>query len=232
MLKRYLLIAPILFFAGTCFAQDTVEIKRKISSDVTEVYQAIKNKESIRVGTFKALYKGKTPVAIGSYENDKKIGLWRFMDTKGTIIQTYDYTNNRFLYEAPEDTTSKLRYFVDADLVEGDKVTKPLKAGGRYYGYLPYLTLFTLPTRYQDIDRDRVVAQVELLVSPLGRLADYKVTLKLYGIGEPIAVINMNRNLPDPADVVFKPATKNGEPMACRIIINCTVNSRFYLDYL
>jgi hypothetical protein len=63
-------------------------------------------------------------------------------------MQTYDYSTGRLFYEAPEDSTSHMRYLVDKVLKEGDKVTKPIKVGGRYYGYLPYLNLFMLPKEY------------------------------------------------------------------------------------
>ncbi|MEB0262724.1 hypothetical protein [Mucilaginibacter sp. 10B2] len=231
MLKNYLLLFAAITFVNTCMAQDTVEIKRKISTDVTEVYKVLAKDVNTRQGLFKALYKGKIPVASGLYVNDKKIGLWKFTNRDGVTVQTYDYSNNRLFYEAKEDTTSRLRYFVDKELKEGDKVTKPIKIGGVFFGYLPYLTLFTLPKEFKEIDRDAVIATVELLISPGGRLADYKVNLMQYANVEPFKTINMNIKLPDPADLVFTPATLNGEAIACRVIIRCVVNSRLHLDF-
>ncbi|MDB5128968.1 hypothetical protein [Mucilaginibacter sp.] len=231
MLKRYLLLLTVILIVNNCYAQDTLEIKRKISGDVTEVFKVLARDVNTRQGLFRALYKNKIPVASGMFENDKKVGLWKFADPKGTIIQTYDYSTNRLFYEAPEDTSSHLRYFVDKTLMPGDKVTKPIKIGGIYYGYLPYLTLFTLPKEYKEIDRELVTAVVELLVSPGGRLADFKVNLIADPTGRPFKTVNMNIKLPDPADVIFIPAKLNDEPIACRIIIRCVINSRGHLDY-
>lgn len=231
MLKSYLLLVAAILTFSTCFAQDTIEVKHKISTDVTEIYKVQANNVNIRQGLFKALYKNKVLVASGVYDNDKRTGLWQFYNREGVVVQSYDYTHNRLFYEAPEDTTSRLRYFIDKEVKEGDKIRKPIKIGGVFYGYLPYLTLFTLPKEFKEIDRDEVIATVELLISPGGRLADYKVNLMQYGTVEPFKTINMNIKLPDPADLVFIPATLNGEPVACRVVIRCEINSRFHLDF-
>ncbi|MBD1386458.1 hypothetical protein IDJ75_14325 [Mucilaginibacter rigui] len=231
MLKRYLLILTALFFTSHCFAQDTLEVKRKLAGNVTEIFKVLAKDVNIRQGLFRAVYKKDHVVAIGNYENDKKVSLWKFYDPKGTVMQTYDYSTGRLFYEAPEDTTSHLRYLADKFLKEGDKVTKPIKVGGRYYGYLPYLNLFTLPKEYAYINRNALAARVELLVSPGGRLADYKVTVIDGDSGQPFRTINMNIKLPDPADLVFIPATLNGEPIACRIIIQCVVTNAGHLAF-
>jgi hypothetical protein len=231
MIKRYLLLLTTILVINNCLAQDTIEIKRKLSGNVTEIYKVLKSNVNIRQGLFRALYKNKVPVASGMYENDKKVGLWKFADPNGTIIQTYDYTNNRLFYEAPEDTTSHFTYLVDKELKAGDKVTKPIKVGGIYYGYLHYLTLFTLPKDYTYINRDILTAVVELLISPGGRLASFKVDLTADESGTPFKTVNMNIKLPDPADVVFIPATLNGEPIACRITIRCAVTNAGHLDF-
>ncbi|MES2266279.1 MAG: hypothetical protein V4520_05945 [Bacteroidota bacterium] len=232
MFKRYPLLFAASLFTTICFAQDTIEVKRKISNNVTEVYKVLAKDVNTRQGLFKALYKGKTVVASGIYAKDKKVGLWKFANRDGVIVQTFDYDRNRLFYEAPEDSTSHLRYFVDKELKEGDKVTKPVKIGGVFYGYLPYLTLFTLPKDYKEIDLDVVFATVELLISPGGRLADYKVNLiAANASGSPFKTVNMNLKLPDPADLVFTPATLNGEAIACRVVIRCVINSRLHLDF-
>jgi hypothetical protein len=231
MLKRYLLLLTALLFINHCFAQDTLEIKRKLSGNVTEIFKVLAKDVNTRQGLFRAVYKKDQVVAIGNYENDKKVSLWKFYDPKGTVMQTYDYSTCRLFYEAPEDTTSHLRYLADKFLKEGDKITKPIKVGGRYYGYLPYLNLFTLPKEYNYVNRNALAAKVELLVSPGGRLADYKVTVIDADSGIDLRTINMNIKLPDPADLVFIPATLNGEPIACRIIIQCVVTNAGHLAF-
>ncbi|WP_374950903.1 hypothetical protein [Mucilaginibacter sp.] len=227
MLKHTILFA-ILLSAINTFAQETVKVKNKLSQNVTEVFTVPANNKLIRQGLYQALFKKKTVVATGLFENDKKTGLWRFYDQKGQAMQIYDYTKKQLLFEAREDTTSNLRYFLDKQLDTTMNVTKPVKIGGRYYGYLPYLNLFTLPQDLRDVNSDVFVARVELLISPLGRLADYKVHLAAINFER---TINMNIHLPNQEDMVFMPATLNGEPIASQVVIKCYVTNSGHLDF-
>ena len=233
MFNRITFFAAAILLANCCLAQDkeTTEIKRKLSDKVTEIFTVPKTDINMRQGPYKALYKRKVEVASGNFDKDKPVGLWKFSDPKGNVLQTYDYTKSKLYYEAPEDTTSNFRYFVDRELKPGDKITKPVKIGGRYIGFLPYLNLFTLPDGYKEIDRELVTAVVELLVSPLGRLAGYKVSLLSNISGVAFKTVNMNIKLPNPADIIFTPSTLNGEPIACRIMIKCYPTANLHLDF-
>lgn len=231
MLKRYLILLIAIALVNVCFAQEVIVVKRKLDENVNEVFDVLKSNNAIRNGKYNAYYKKKTIFATGSFDNDKRVGLWQFYDLKGNITQTYNYTSKKIYYEAPELETSPLRYFVDRELNPGDTVTKPLRVGGRYYGFLPYLDLFTLPSGYQDLD-GKIGAMVELLVSPGGRLADYKVHLIVPGAPQAFRVINMNLNLPNPDDLVFVPAKLNREPVSCRITIRCGITSGGHLEFL
>ncbi|WP_184549643.1 hypothetical protein [Mucilaginibacter sp. FT3.2] len=137
-------------------------------------------------------------------------------------MQNYNYTTKEILYEAPEDTTSNLRYYVDKQLTDTDRTTKPIKPGGRYYGYLPYLKLYKLPANLMDIDRYFSAAIVELLVSPGGRLAYFKVSINS---GNFSRTFNMNIDAFAEDDKIFIPATLNGDAIGCRIIIRCYIEN-------
>jgi hypothetical protein len=69
---------------------------------------------------------------------------------------------------------------------------------------------------------------VELLISPYGHLADYKVHLTAVNFER---TINMNINLPNEEDMVFIPATLNGEPISSRVVIQCYVTNSGHLDF-
>ncbi|TSD66232.1 hypothetical protein FFF34_002180 [Inquilinus sp. KBS0705] len=231
MLKRCLLFFTAILLINNCFAQETVQKKNKLTDSVTEVFQVLKSNKAIRQGLYQALFKKKITVASGDYKNDKRAGLWQFYDTKGTVIQTYNYDTQKLYFEAPEDTTSALRYFIDKNLEPTDKVTKPIKIGGRYYGYIPYLQLFKLPDYLNELNRQALIkAVVELLISPYGRLADYKVHL-FSPEGEELQIVNMNIDLPNPADKIFTPTTLNGEAVSSRIMIRCFVTDAGHLDF-
>jgi len=232
MLKNVILFFASLFLTLNVLAQETTQRKLRLTDNVTEVLTVLKNDKNIRQGLYQALYKRKTPVATGMFENDKKAGVWRFFDPKGQVMQVYNYTSQTLNFEAKEDTSSNLRYFVDKLLDSGSVVTKPIKIGGRYFGYIPYLQLFKLPKDLSDINRGLFSAIVELLVSPGGRLADYKVHINgatYAGVFE--RVINMNTHLPNPDDMVFTPATLNSEPISCRIMIKAYITDDGHLDF-
>jgi hypothetical protein len=222
-LKSITLLFVALFYLNTCFAQETTIRKHRLTDSVMERISVLKSDKSTRQGLYQAVSSKNIAVASGQFDNDKKTGIWHFFDLRGRQLQNYDYTNKKLLFEAVEDTTSNLRYFVDKVLTDSDRTTKPVKAGGRYFGYIPYLKLFKLPAYLMDINRYLSVAVVELLVSPGGRLADFKV--HIYSGANYEKVFNMSTDMPNDEDKIFIPATVNGEPIGCRIMIKCQINN-------
>ena len=178
----------------------------------------LKSDKQTRQGLYQALYNRKTAIAHGYYEKEKKTGIWHFYNKKGVLIENYNYDTNTLLYEAPEDSTSNIFYVIDNKLNDTDIITKPIKPGGRYYGYLPYLKNFRLPNDLYDINRLSFSGVIELLISPGGRLADFKVHIKSAAYDK---VINMNVEAVDEEDKTFYPATLNKVPISSRIFINC-----------
>lgn len=182
-------------------------------------------------GLYQAIYRDRQPVATGMYNQDKRIGLWRFYDAAGHPMQTYDYDTNTVTFEAKEDTTSNFRYLLDNTLGPTDKAHKPVKTGGRYFGYLNYLKLFKLPAEYEshpEVMLNEVKTTLELLVSPGGRLADIKVNINN---GAEDHFIRLKPDLLPPEDKIFTPATLNGEPVACRIIIRVYITEEGGIDF-
>ncbi|RWY53645.1 toxin-antitoxin system YwqK family antitoxin [Mucilaginibacter gilvus] len=230
MFKNYLFTAAAILIAITCQAQETKLKTSHLTDSIDEVCHVLKSNKHIKDGLYQAVYNKITPVASGNYDNDKKVGTWRFYNTHGQVQQVYDYDKKKIAYEAPETEASNLRYFADIEIDSTDVITKPIKVGGRYYGYIPYLQLFTLPDDLKYIDPSRFNAQVELLISPLGRLAYYWVRLNSDSGYE--RVIHMNTNLPNEDDKIFTPCTKNGQPIACRIIITARITDEGHLDFL
>lgn len=222
-------MAVAILVASIATAQDTKQKTTRLTDSVYEVYHVLKTNKTIKQGLYHARYGETIPVASGNFDNDVKVGTWRFFDIRGHLLQVYNYDAKKLEYEAPEVAGSDLHYFVDETIDSTDVVTKPIKIGGRYYGYIPYLNLFRLPEDIWDINRIKYTAVAELLISPLGRLAYYKVTI--LGKDGYERVINMNLNLPNQEDKIFFPAKKNGEPVACRIMINARITDIGRLDF-
>jgi hypothetical protein len=229
VLKNLVLFIITIFYLGTAFGQETTVHKHKLTDRITEKISVLKSDKGIRQGLYQAVSEQERAVASGSFDKDKKVGVWHFYDSQGRLVQNYDYTKKALLYEAVEDTTSNLRYYVDKVLTDTDRTTKPVKAGGRYFGYIPYLQLFKLPPYLMEINRMVSVAVVELLVSPYGRLADYKV--HIYSGPTYEKVFNMNLNALNEEDKIFIPATVNNQPIGCRIMIKCLIDNDGGIDF-
>ncbi|MBD1366459.1 hypothetical protein IDJ77_21780 [Mucilaginibacter sp. ZT4R22] len=234
MLKNIILCIAGIFFTNSCLAQaqETTRKSRWLTDSVYEAYTVLKTDKNIKHGPYRALFLKKKPVAEGDYANNIKTGLWHFYNEKGEQLQTYNYTTKAFEFLAPADTTTYLHYVVDKKITPADKVTLPVKLGGTYYGYIPYLRLFDVPNKMYAMiqaNKDYIEVLVELLVSPGGRLADYKISLNIDR--RLLKAFNMNPNLPDPADVIFTPATVNGEPVTSRILIKAYITDDNHLDY-
>lgn len=227
-MKIITLFIALLFYLNTGFAQETVIRKHRLTDQITERISVLKSDKSTRQGIYQAVTEKNIAVASGSFDQDKKTGVWHFYDLQGRLLQNYDYTKKTLLFEAPEDTTSNLRYFVDKALTDSDRTTKPVKAGGRYFGYIPYLKVFKLPENLMSISRAASYAVIELLVSPGGRLADFKVHL-FSGLNYH-KVFTMSTDMPNEEDKIFIPATINGDPIGCRIMMRCYIDNEGGLE--
>jgi hypothetical protein len=218
------------FFLADCAAQDTVLRRNRLSDSVIEKFYVLKSNPEIRNGPYRAFFRRETPVAIGYYKNGKKTGIWQFFNTQGRLIEKYNYNIKAFTFEAPLSKSDDLNFLFDDTLQTTDVLTRPLKIGGNYYGFIPYLTLFKLPFDTFDLNTDTFLIYVDLLVSPLGRLADYKVHVQS-DYYQYYQDFNFDVHLFSEEDRTFDPATLNGKPILSRILIKCYVNYFGSLDF-
>lgn len=212
------------------FAQEIVERKNRLTDSVIERFYVLKTDKSTKQGPYKAIYQRKTLIAAGNYNNGKKIGNWNFYDTKGRLVERYNYDTNTYRFEAQLDTGTNLSFFFDEKIKKSDIVTRPVKVGGVYFGFIPYVSLFQVPFDTFDINTNLFNAYVELLISPGGRLADYKVHL-ISAYYQYNYTTSMDVNLFSEADRTFLPATLNGVPILSRIFIQCWVTSNGMLNF-
>jgi hypothetical protein len=219
-----------LLFINDCAAQDTVARRNRLSDSVVEHFFELKAKPGVKEGSYTAFLRRKILLAKGEYKNGQRVGVWQFFDVFGNLSERYDYDNKQFTFEAPLYANADLSYRFDDSLKKGDRLTRPLKIGGTYMGYVPYFNIFQVPFDTGDIETDSFVAVIELLVSPLGRLADYKVRL-VSAYYQNDQIFSMDVGLFSDEDRTFRPATLNGRPVMSRILIKCYVSSRGELDF-
>ncbi len=168
-------------------------------------------------------------MARGNYRNNKKVGIWNFYDQSGRLAQTFNSDLNVITYEAPQ-INDDFTYAIDDTLKATDKTRRPIKIGGSYYGFIPYITAFQMPFDVFDLNTDSFDAYVELLISPLGRLADYKVHVASarYDYNH---TFDLDVHLFSEADRTFIPATLNDTQVLSRILIKCFVTDKGGLEF-
>jgi hypothetical protein len=233
VVKKLLLLTALILCLGDCFAQKIVERKNKIINNVTERYETIiETNKQVKQGVYHAFYNKKIVLASGKYVNDKKVGIWHYFDRDGTLMQNYNYDNNKLLYEAPEGSPSPLSYNIDYYIKDNDVATPPVRPGGRYFGYLPYLKAFQLPAGMDAEYYDRSVVTFDLLISPMGRLADIVVHISRKGTGVDQMVYNISPDIFSADDKIFIPATLNKNPVASQIHILCAMNESGAIDIM
>jgi hypothetical protein len=229
--KKLIFIVLLQIGIYTCQAQEVTTVKNRPNNFYTERYQVLKSNPSVRHGLYQALFKRNTAVASGNYTNGKRTGIWHFYNEDGAIMQNFDYDSKTILFEAPEDSSSDLRYVVDSKLRDTDKTTKPFKVGGRYFGYIPFLAAFAFQYDMVDFYSNLFEVEVQLLITPLGRLADYKVHVFSAKYKYDLTT-TMSLSLFKEEDKQFIPATVNGEPVVCRILIKCYLTNDGFLDFM
>jgi antitoxin component YwqK of YwqJK toxin-antitoxin module len=125
---KNLLTAAVMCLSTCCFAQVTVNRSDKLPhSDVVEKYSVLKSDKKVKQGPYTAILHNIT-LATGVYLNGERAGIWNFYNTKGTLIQSYNYTDNQVTYADMNDTKA-MQYYV-AGVKPTDVVTVPVKVGG------------------------------------------------------------------------------------------------------
>ena len=228
-MKKIILLIVIHFFVSRAVAQDSVMRKNRLTQSVIEQFLVLKSNKEIKQGLYQAIYRRRVALASGNYADNKRIGAWHFYDKHGRLVENFNYETNTITWELPDDSLSAMhiRYGFDNNITDSDRVTKPMKAGGIYYGYIPYLKIFRLSDDYMGTDLSQFTAILEILVSPGGRLADFKVHIK-----SPVdeRITTFSPDLIDEDDRLFVPATINYKPVLCRVFVKCRITDDGELD--
>jgi hypothetical protein len=227
--KHIFLISFFLFFSLSCFSQDSIRKQNRLTATIAENFYVLKANEQIKNGLYQATYRRHTALASGMYLNNKKNGIWHFYDLNGLLVENFDFSRGTLLYERADDLLSaqQIRYAFDDSITDSIKVTKPIKPGGRYFGYLSYIRIVKLSDDFIGTDLSAFTAVLELLISPGGRLADYKVHIKTDDFER---VTTFSTELIDDEDKIFIPATINGKPVISRIFVKCRITANGDLD--
>tara|TARA_B100000809_G_scaffold86653_1_gene85016 strand:- start:9244 stop:9981 length:738 start_codon:yes stop_codon:yes gene_type:complete len=159
---KILLIIITFFVSINAQAQQTKKVTIKNDNPkFKEVYYVLKSAKTVKHGSYiKYNFKGEPFIrglyknglkdslwtnfgqynlkqrSIGSYSKGKKIGVWEFYNFNGILEQEYNYTNNKIIYNNPDETENReYKIFTENE----PKVTKldrpPRYQGGRTMMY-------------------------------------------------------------------------------------------------
>ncbi len=221
---RTVLFLMVFAVCRTGFAQETMPISRFHPGGIFENYNVLKSNPKIKHGLYQMITRKKTAIVSGRYDNGERTGVWHFYDQGGKVVELYNYTTKQILYEArPDSTKNFIEYRFDKVVTEKDSITRPVRIGGMYYGYLPYLKLFKIDPG-NHYSAAPLSAYLEILVSPSGQLAECKMVVRLKLTNDVVDTYVANNELLNPDEKTFVPATINHVPVTSTISIYCKIN--------
>ncbi len=197
---------------------------------ITEKYNVLKSNRKIKQGLYQQITRKNNAIVSGAYDQNKRVGIWHFYDKDGKVNELYNYTTKKLLYEAPVDSTRDyIEYFFDKKIARTDTATKPIRIGGTWFGYLPYIKLFKIdPGNFYGSAPIR--AFLQMLVSPGGRLSECKLIVQLKSNNAIVDTYVLNNELLDDVDKEFIPATVNHQPVVSTISVLVKINDNWTIS--
>jgi len=175
-----------------------------------ETFYVLKDNQEIRHGEYKKTT-GKLKTT-GTYDNNKRSGVWQSYDENGKLVQTIDFATNTI---TPKIVSDNSKYWKK----DGDTFTeiRPDQAPAFIGGYSAFYRLIAMTLRY-PADARRFNIQGDIIISIVitkdGKMVDETIENKLgYGLEE--EALRLIQQIPDE----WVPGTVNGECVDIKILI-------------
>ena len=240
-MPKYLLLflfAWPLVLAG----QETVEVEQKFGKmGNKEIYNVLKSDKTILHGSYKLFsgngvlvregfyknglkdsvwteyYYGNKIMSKGVYSNHRKVGLWKFFESDGTLEQSYDYTKKELDYF--KFTTQKFRIVLGTDTIVTILEQPPLYIGSHGQLGMALNENLEYPERAKQDDISGTVV-ITFIIDTLGKAGSHRITKRIGGgcDEESLRAVKM---IPDK----WIPAILNGE----KVIVEYDFPVRFML---
>lgn len=243
--KAILLALSLLATARVSLAQETEKVvANNAVTHNREEYYVVKSNPIIRQGTYQQFEgpKGKKPIlsghfsnnqrdstwtmyqpggkkllARGSYQNNQRAGVWEFYTPTGTLANKYDYTQNKLVFSAPDDSSKPLVF----QPLPGQPALeiKPVYLQGTQALFMAVGQNVRYPPEAlrAQLQGDIVIA---FTIDSNGQTSNYHV-VKGLGFGLDEAALQALQQLPD----MWLPASANGQAVAatCEIPVSFRV---------
>lgn len=212
----YILLTSFLFSQYTVNAQTTKWIKNRISPNLVENAEQIKmGGKKIKNGECFIVDLNNAELARGNYKEGKKDSIWNYFGKTGDLIQVYDYSNKKLLYNVVDRKTIVTEaYIIDTTAFKNTKIVAPVKLGGINYGFNLLYDERNLPTAVKQ-QTDKVLMEYVFSLSETGKVEKLSLnyTSTFYNSENPQSI---DSSIPDAYD--FLPATINGKPVKSKFI--------------
>jgi len=117
-------------------AQNIVWRKMRIAPTLVENYESDKANKKIKLGECFIVNSANRELARGKYKNGLKDSIWNYFSQNGDLIQVYDFTNKKLIYNIPDvSSIVKQASVIDTNGYTKPKVEAPVKIGGLDYGF-------------------------------------------------------------------------------------------------
>ena len=213
---KYLLFIGLFISSISVKAQTTKWIKDRVSANLVQNAEHIKlNGKKVKNGECFVIDMNNAELARGNYKNGKKDSVWNYFSKTGDLIQVYDYTNKKLIYNVFDRKTIVTEgYIIDTSKYTNAKVVNPVKLGGVNYGFNLLYNERNLPTAVKQ-QTDKVLMEYVFSLSETGKVESVSLnyTSTFYNTENPMSIDTDN---PDAYD--FLPASINGVSVKSKFI--------------
>jgi hypothetical protein len=154
-------------------------------------------------------------LARGMYKNGLKDSVWNYFSQNSDLIQVYDFTNKKLIYNIPDvSSIVKQRSVIDTTGYVNAKVVAPVKIGGLDYGFYLLYNQRNLPQGAKDQKED-ILMEYIFDVSATGKLEDFniKYTSTFYNADFKQSIKDLHGDAYE-----FIPASINGNPVKSKLV--------------
>jgi hypothetical protein len=215
MKVQLVLILSMFFMSNVAIAQNENWHKKRLSATLFENYLSSATDKKIKNGAYTVTNNDNQVLVRGQFKEGKKDSVWNFFNTKGDIIQSYNYSTNKLLYKTTDQITIvKQRSELDIAVADSDKITGAQKIGGVNYGFFLIHSDKTLPTEVKTQKND-ILMEYIFTISETGKMEDWHIVYSSTFFNDDRKQFISGL----PADAYeFVPATVNGKPVKSKLV--------------
>lgn len=210
-----------IFFILTIFlcqfanAQNTVWRKVRIAPTLVENYESDKENKKLKLGECFIVNSSNRELARGKYKNGMKDSIWNYFSQNNDLIQVYDFTNKKLIYNIlDEGSIVRQRSVIDTAGYVKPKVVAPVKIGGLDYGFYLLYNQRSLPQAAKDQKED-ILMEYIFDISATGKLEDFniKYTSTFFNAEFKQSIKDLHGDAYE-----FIPASINGNPVKSKLV--------------